>query len=276
MFTVMSNIKSYTLDRGPLPPKLRPIVLPAENIDALPVFNVGTLKYKSAGSINFTELDGKTTKIATDSDWASVGGCWDAFDPFFQRRCNMRIQEYHGIKIEPDITKLNKETGGLFYHLLHMAGRKPVTFDNTELASFKGFFQRGGFLLVEDCGTNAQNREFFNSVAKQLMVLYPDAAPTPITIDHSVLAGKFPRSLGQIREAAFSRTVRLLEPDRKQPELFIMTINKRPAVFLSKLDLSSAVTGSVYWDRVGYSQNTARAILANLCMYIRAVKSKEI
>jgi len=269
MFSLVSNLRHYATDTGKLPPKIKVSIEPLDEPEKLTGFSLGVLKYTSAGSVDIQgPADTKPSKVTTLSDWASAPESWESFVPWFQRVCGFNLFITRGIApTDPALGKQN---------FVHMVGRQPLALSADEQAALKLYLERGGTIIVEDVGSLGADRRFFASAVKHFQSMYPKAPAVELPAEHPIFTGKFAKSPGGVKDPGFSRAIRRDEPKTDKPQLFAITINGRPAVFLSKYDFSTAITGSVQWQRWGYGQQAAREIVGNILLYVRAFKTKEL
>jgi hypothetical protein len=268
-FTIVSNIKNYALDKAlTLPPKLRPTLSPRDDAETLPVFNIAAVKYESLGKTTVLDLSGGRSEARTTSDWNCVPQGWKSLDPHLQHKAGMRFHEERGVSL----TQQNLPG----FHLVHMAGRKAFELSAQEKAGIKRLIANGGYMFLEDTGIEGDKREFLESARGQLKEIFPTAQFKDLPADHVLFTGKFPKSFGAITTAEYSRSVQVKFRDHKRPEMTVLTIDGRPAVFLSQYDLSSGLSGAVYYNRWGTQPTTSRLLVGNLVMYVRALRAKEI
>jgi hypothetical protein len=269
-FEFINHLRKYATDNSMnLPPKLRVPIFPVDEPDNLPGIPVAVLKYESLGEVSFTNTAGKVEKIKTTGDWDSVPRTWETLNPWLQRKAGHRLGDIRGVTPgDPQVSK------ALF---AHMAGRFAFTLADADKAALKSYINSGGYLLMEDVGAG-KDRKFFTAATKLVAELFPKGELKSLPEDHPIFTGRFPKSPGPvgIENAQYSRRVQLDDKFKRKPELFALMIGDRPAVILSKLDISNGVQGAVFWDRYGYGTQTARELLGNIVMFIRAKRYKEM
>ena len=122
--------------------------------------------------------------------------------------------------------------------------------------ALKAFIEAGGTLLLDAAGGS---RPFAEAVNEQIFALFP---------------GKFVRRLAsevalsgpaKLEKASFrSDFAAALGPDRNVPRLWGLLLDGRPAVILSRPDLTAGLVGCRSYKLRGYSPDSAVAVMINL------------
>ncbi len=153
---------------------------------------------------------------------------------------------------------------GIGAHVAHLTGTTRFKLDETAEAEIKRFVEGGGTLIVDAAGGSA---EFADSAQAELANIFgPDAArqlKLPLFASNPV----FNLPGGSIAQFGFRTFARKMLGDLQGPQLNAITIDNRPAVFFSRLDLSAGLVGQPVDGIIGYDPETATAIMRNLLIF---------
>ena len=152
--------------------------------------------------------------------------------------------------------------------LLHLAGVQRVELTEAQLAAVADYTRRGGTLLVETAGGRGK---FAGAIAGQLRELF-DADPAPLPADSPLLTGEGLVGAYDVRRAEYRRHAAM--GPGKRNRLLALIIDARPAVIISREDLSLGVLGLRRVDVLGYQPQSARRIVANILLAANAQRAQ--
>jgi hypothetical protein len=262
VFTLVANIKRYALDRGPLPPKIRPD--PEAGRPATPgkPVRVAVVRYESKGGPKVADK----TVIAA-GDWDAVPAAWQAFAPWFARSGGGEVKETRGVALTDDLSG---------YDLLHVSGHYAFALTDAEIAALKKFVAAGGTAFFEQVGGRDADgeRAFYDTAIELFRKLYPDNRPAVLPAGHDLFSGKLPggETGADCKAVTYSRAIALKRGDLRSPWLQAVVLGGRPAVLISQYDVSCALAGISFADREGYSAKSARDLAGNLLRSARAAR----
>ncbi len=159
-------------------------------------------------------------------------------------------------------------------NFLMFHGRTAFELTPAERAGLKEFVARGGTILADAiCG----NREFTDSLQKELGVIFPEAPLTPIPADDPLFTTEFggydlskvTRQRPMDTDAAEGDVPSPTTPAVKTqapPQLESIKIDERHAIIFSPYDLSCALEGPAP-QCVGYTRQDAARISLNVLLY---------
>jgi hypothetical protein len=269
-FELVAGIRSYATDRAlSLPAKTRPPITADEPKfagPARPAIKLGVVRFASKGTVMIQPVPGgKDPPAATpaSADWDTAPAAWRVYREWFRHVAGADIAETRGVSLaEGDLKG---------FDVLHLTGSHAFELSAPEKAALKAFVAGGGFVLI-DSPAGFKGR-FHRAAMELLKELFPDDVKG-LPDGHPLLTGK-DGALREIADPGLSRSVRLFEPQVRGPAdaVSLVILAGRPAVMISPLDLSGAIAGQGYWDRVGFSTRTARHLVGNWLALV--LKAKE-
>ena len=191
-------------------------------------------------------------------------GNWDP-EPAGWTRLATILHNTADITLKTAVIKLGENklgTGhGIGIRLAHLTGTTRLTLSPNRQKEIHDFVTGGGTLIVDAAGGSA---DFADSAEQQLITIFgPDAekqlkSPLPASAPLYRIPG------GEIDRFGFRQYARTMLGSMEGPQLAAISINGRPAVFFSRLDLSAGLVGQQVDGIIGYTPATATAIVRNL------------
>ena len=102
-----------------------------------------------------------------------------------------------------------------------------------------------------------------------LSKMYPELRLAPLPPGNPLYLGRFIKGGGNdVHTVAFRKYGELqLHEKITEPDIEALTINGRPAVLLSKYDITSGLLGTDTWGIVGYSSKSSQELAENLIRF---------
>lgn len=146
--------------------------------------------------------------------------------------------------------------------LVHLSGVHAVTLSPKEIAAIKAYIDGGGILLVETVGGMG---DFATSAEDQLARAF-NLPSVPLTSDDAMLTGTDLENAFDNRQVYFRRFAATKMAGGRKPRLMAIRVNDRPAIVISREDLSLGAMGLTRWGIMGYQPDSARRILTNVLL----------
>lgn len=150
-------------------------------------------------------------------------------------------------------------------HVAHLTGTTAFTLTNPARLEIKSFVEHGGTLVIDAAGGSLP---FADSAEQELKNIFGPAAtpqldqPLPPNSPVYTLAQHAINSF-TYRSWTRANSVGAL----KQPQVKGITVGNRIAIFFSRDDLSAGLVGEPVDGIIGYSPETATAIMRNIMLY---------
>ena len=150
-------------------------------------------------------------------------------------------------------------------HIAHLTGTTSFSLSNPARLEIKSFVEHGGTLVIDAAGGSLP---FADSAEQELKIIFgPEAAPqldAPLPPNHEVYT--LPKHvIDQFTYRSWAR--RNSVGALKQPQVKGISVGGRVGVFFSREDLSAGMVGEPVDGIVGYSPETATAIMRNIVLY---------
>jgi len=199
--------------------------------------------------------------VGRPRDWDAAAMCWRKYAPYARHITGCKIVESRPVVLgKDDLSDIR---------LLHLTGREELVLSAPERTALKEFVAAGGTLLVD---AYAGSPAFAVSARKELDALFGPLAPLPP--DHLLAEGRFEGGADLSARIRFKLPARQLlrqrGEDSRSQKLLMARADKRPAVFFSEFDLSSAMAGIENYRSLGYRSESARKIVGNVLAYMMA------
>jgi hypothetical protein len=157
-------------------------------------------------------------------------------------------------------------------HIVHLTGTTPFSLSNGARLELKSFVEHGGTLVVDAAGGSLP---FADAAEQEMKAIFGQAAvrdlDTSLPPNHAVFRLRsHPIDTFTYRAWARQNSVGAL----KQPRIKGITVGDRVAVFLSRDDLSAGLVGEPVDGIIGYSPETATAIMRNIILYATSGPTK--
>jgi hypothetical protein len=221
---------------------------------------------------NFNEK-GKTFFVSPDDSIAAdrtirlarlqYKGNWDP-EPGGWRRLSALLLNKSHIKLDLSVAKLGSgqlgdgKTGAT---VAALTGTSAIKFDTASRQEIKNFLEGGGTLIVDAAGGSS---DFAASAESELQIILGSEAALELKSPLPPSAKVYHLPGGAIKEFTYRPFARGSVGMLHTPLLSEATIGKRPAVYLSRMDLSSGMVGQPTDGIVGYDPKTATDIMTNL------------
>jgi hypothetical protein len=191
-------------------------------------------------------------------------GNWDP-EPGGWRRMTAILHNSSHIKLDISVVKLGEHklgngTGdGPKVAVLTGTAKTQLTADAR--ADLKQFVEGGGTLIADSAGGSS---DFATSLESELEQVCGPTTGAQLAKHLPASAPIFNLPGGKITEFVYRPFARETLGSLHAPMLSVITVNNRPAVYYSRLDLSAGLVGQPTDGIVGYSPATATAIMTNL------------
>lgn len=154
--------------------------------------------------------------------------------------------------------------------LVHLAGNVAVTLTDPQKQAIKAYADKGGTVLVETIGGRG---DFAGSIEEQLRPLFGVPA-TQVPASNPLFTGSGLPGATPIKRVIYRpySVVRMSARDR--PLLAAFSVGDRPAVLVSREDLSLGVLGMQRWGINGYQPEPARQVLGNILLAANKARGK--
>ena len=147
--------------------------------------------------------------------------------------------------------------------LIHLAGVEPVELSEAELTAIRKYVGKGGLVLVETIGGNSN---FTVMIEKQLNRVL-ESGPVTLSMKSSLIDGRAMAGGYDNRNVRYRRYAPTTKTLGDRPRLAAYYINKRPAVLISREDLSLGMLGVQHWGIIGYEPESARKLVSNILLW---------
>ena len=202
-------------------------------------------------------------RLRYDGEWLPEPAGWQQIGNRVFNRFGLNVQT---VDLELEALSANREGPDL----AHLAGVESVKLNELELAAIERYAHGGGTILVETVGGRG---DFAVSVEKQLAERFGTAA-VPISNRSAVLSGEDIPGAEQIRRVRYRRRATAVLSARSRPRLAAFHLKGRPAVIISREDLTLGVMGVRHWDVLGYDVESARRLAMNLLLWCHAQRAQ--
>jgi hypothetical protein len=194
----------------------------------------------------------KTVKLAR----LSYSGAWDP-EPGGWRRLSAILHNQKKIDLQITPAKLGEDLKDI--KLAHLTGTSALAMTDPERAALKKWIESGGTLVIDAAGGST---EFAKSAEAELDKLYPGGLK-PIPPEHALFTAGGEKSPTIAYRAFAQRTV----GTSKSPRLQGIEQNGRLAVIYSREDLSAGLVGETMDGIIGYTPDTATALMTRIVLY---------
>ncbi len=201
------------------------------------------------------DASGRRVQVVRPLTVVDRGGAprvWEVLDEWMRRTYDV------GVQVRRDVRLANiNELPDL--DLVHVAGQGAGRFSAEELRAMTTFCRRGGLLLLEALGGDA---EFAGGGLQQAREHF--AALAPGSSEDALVQGAFPlgKPLGTLHMTPGDGV-----PATGRRPLTLLHGDGRTQVVLSEMDISVAANGHFARGRRGYDALSARKILRNMILY---------
>lgn len=205
----------------------------------------------------------RTIKLAR----LQYGGNWNPEPAGWDRLAAILHNES---RVQLDVTAVKLGTGqlgdghGTGPKVAELTGTSKFTLDATSRNELKNFVDGGGTLIVDAAGGSG---EFVESANMELATIFGPAVTGQLADPLPATAVVYHLPGGDISEFGYRSFARKMLGSVRGPRLRAIQVNSRPAVFLSREDLSGGLVGEAVDGIIGYDPVTATAIMRNLIIF---------
>ena len=198
----------------------------------------------------------KVARLAVGPNWDPEPGGWVRLAAVLHNEDSTDVAVYPATPGQGALTPA---------HVAHLTGTTAFSLTNAARLELKSFVEHGGTLVIDAAGgslpfADAAEQELKNifgpQAARELDDSLPPSHPAYQLAPHPI------ETFGY-RAWARQNSVGAL----KQPRIKGITIGNRVAVFLSRDDLSAGLVGEPVDGVIGYTPETATAIMRNILLY---------
>lgn len=184
-------------------------------------------------------------------------------EPGGWRRLSAVMHNDSGIDLETPLIKLEPNALDGF-KLAHLTGTRKIKLNDDQQKVIKSFIDAGGTLVIDAASGNT---EFSAAIDEQMQQIFgEDAKQLGNSIDpNHALYNATGKPMGNIQFRSFAGSV--LPRGLKTPLLRGITIKDRLAVIVSHEDLSGGMVGQQVDGIVGYTPDSATAIMKNIVLF---------
>jgi len=163
-----------------------------------------------------------------------------------------------------EISKL-RTTGA---ELAVLTGTRAFTLTPAQEQAIKRFVTAGGTLFIDAAGGDIRNSTpsngFTRSAAMTLASVFPEHMLAELKLDSPI----YTVSAKPITRVRWRRTTTLRLLNSHTPTLHAITLDGRPAVIFSDLDITTGLLGAPAADIYGYAPRSAFEIMRNIVLYV--------
>lgn len=154
--------------------------------------------------------------------------------------------------------------------LVHLAGTAAYTLTDAQIQAIKAYTERGGTVLVETVGGQG---DFAKNIEAQLQQAL-GSAPFPLAADQPIISGQGLTGGTDCRRIDYRRYTVITLSLGRRPLLAAFFVNDRPAIILTREDLTLGAMGVRNWGVIGYEARSATNLLSNIVLYAQQSASR--
>jgi hypothetical protein len=194
------------------------------------------------------------------------GSNWNP-EPLADEALAIKMKNRAGIKliVGPPIGIAQLPESGVKFAM--MTGTEAIVLSEAQKAAFKSFVEGGGTILIDAAGGNGRfggKKPFASSIREALREMFPGRRNKPRHLAST--SPLYAMDGYKIKTVRFRRHTHSSMKD-KFPQIRTIFVGSRPAVLLSKLDLTASLVGYPSLVVNGYTPNWAFRILRNIILY---------
>jgi len=192
-----------------------------------------------------------------DGNWLPEPACWAIQ--------GISLHNKAGISVKTSDVELSA-IGESDLKFIHLAGTDKHKLTNEERQAISDFVtKQNGTLFIETVGGQG---DFSEDIEKQLAGVFQNPA-VPLTTGDKIISGQGLAGGEDCSRVVWRwRTVQLFRVGNR-PRLAAILVDGRPAVIISREDLSLGMMGVRHWHINGYSPKSARKIAANMLLSVK-------
>lgn len=198
----------------------------------------------------------KVGRVRYNGMWDPEPGGWPRLAAVMHNRDQLDLQ-VSPITLGPDVDLTD-------YKIIHITGSGHIKLDTNDWIQLHSFVENGGTLIVDAAGGS---QTFNDDVKSQLQTTFFDEATQldePLRPGHLLYTG-IGSKIDEVSYRNFARHV-LIE-NLRMPRIRGMKIGDRIGVFYSAEDLSAGLVGEPVDGIVGYSPESATALMEHMILY---------
>ena len=186
-------------------------------------------------------------------------GNWDP-EPGAWRRLGAQLLNERQIKL--NVTPVRIGAGKLHgdVRFAHLTGTAAFKLDDAARSELRRFVQSGGTLLLEAAGGSAAFADAADAEAK---ALFPDGIRALLPPAHAL----YTAGAAKLEAVIYRPFAQKVVGAARTPRLQAVAVGGRPAVFVSREDLSAGLVGVTVDGVIGYEPRTATELVTRLLLY---------
>ncbi len=198
-------------------------------------------------------------RLRYDGEWLPEAAAWEQTANRLFNRTGLNVRT---ADIELESLATNRDGPAL----AHLAGIDSVHLAELELAAIERYARGGGTVLVETVGGRG---DFATKVERQFADRLGTAA-VPLSKQSPIISGEGLEGADRIGRVSYRRRATAVLSVRSRPRLAAFHFDGRPAIIISREDLTLGMLGTRHWDVLGYDVDSARRLAVNLMLWCHA------
>jgi len=191
-------------------------------------------------------------QIRHSGEWETDPNSLDNLAGYLRTSVNMNVSTRKAV-VAPSTDALYA------YPIVYMTGHHQIIMTNDEIARFRTYLERGGFLLADACCGRIEFDISFREFAEKL---YPDRKLEKIPLTDPLFSSAY-----KITSVAYKDAVLKREPGKTEPYLEGIRVGSRWAVVYSKYNLGCSWENHVCPNCIGIKRADALKVGANIIIY---------
>jgi hypothetical protein len=201
----------------------------------------------------------KVARLQFEGNWDPEPGGWRRLAAIFHNKFHTSL-DVSVIKLGSGGLSTAKANGLKFASL---TGTFKSTLTSVERQDLKDFVDAGGTLVVDSAGGDS---DFASSIEGELQTAFGPGNINQISKRLLETDGVFNLPGNEIKKFGYRPFAKNTLGTLHGPMLAVITVNNRPAVYYSRIDLSAGLVGQPTDGIIGYDPDTATAIMTNLVL----------
>lgn len=171
------------------------------------------------------------------------------------------LRQHAGTELRVEAVEL-EELGQCRLPMVHLSGVKGMELTQAQRRAMLDYARAGGTLLVETIG----GRGDFASSVEQSLAKDLGYGATPLSLEDAVVSGRGFAGGVDVSQAAMRGTTRLERSLGPGLAVAALRIGGRPAILLTREDLTLGLLGLRRWGIMGYMPEASRDIVSNIVL----------
>ena len=149
--------------------------------------------------------------------------------------------------------------------IAYLIGPGEIAMAEAQKQALKAYAAKGGFLWVEAAGGSTEFNGAFRKLATEV-----GWQLKPIPQTHALMTGRMPKGAGYglTSGVQFSRSLRVMRLGRPHADLIGIYVGDKLVGLYSPFDIMFSMTGYNAYGRRGYKAQDARAVAANIILFV--------